>query len=438
MSISTTPTFNLKVVIKETGIAADTLRAWERRYGLPMPGRTPGGHRLYSQRDIEIVKWLMEKQREGMSISRAVDMWNELTASGQDPLPVPGSQKILPVADTNLDIIREQWLDACMAFDERTAEQVLNQAFAAHPLETVCVEVMQRGLQEIGEMWYRNEINIQQEHFTSALVQRRLDAMIAAAPPPNRPYTILVGCIAGDLHVFVPLLLTLLLRRRGFNVIYLGANVPALRFNEALQVVKPHLVILSTQLLQNANTLRKTAEELQVSGARVAYGGRIFNWLPDLRNRIPAYFLGDSVPEAMQTIEILITQDKPLQGIQPVSSKDVDLGNEFDASRLIIESQVIQEARALTIPSSVLGEAIHQLGKNLSSAISLGNLDFVSVEMEWIRGLLKEHNHDHKILEEFLKIYARAVDSVMGETGLPISSWLHRKFNGEIDTPSES
>ena len=84
--VSTTPAFNLKVVLKETGLAADTLRAWERRYGLPMPQRTAGGHRLYSQRDIETIKWLMKRQAEGLSISRAVDLWNEQLASGADPL----------------------------------------------------------------------------------------------------------------------------------------------------------------------------------------------------------------------------------------------------------------------------------------------------------------------------------------------------------------
>ena len=78
MSISSSPTYNLKVVIQETGIAADTLRAWERRYNLPTPKRSPGGHRLYSKRDIEIVKWLIARQNEGLSISRAVDLWNEL------------------------------------------------------------------------------------------------------------------------------------------------------------------------------------------------------------------------------------------------------------------------------------------------------------------------------------------------------------------------
>ena len=83
---STTPAFNLKVVLKETGLAADTLRAWERRYGLPTPERTAGGHRLYSQYDIETIKWLIKRQAEGLSISRAVDLWNEKLASGSDPL----------------------------------------------------------------------------------------------------------------------------------------------------------------------------------------------------------------------------------------------------------------------------------------------------------------------------------------------------------------
>ncbi len=264
MSISNTPTFNLKVVLKETGIAADTLRAWERRYGLPMPERTPGGHRLYSQHDIEIVKWLMAKQSEGLSISHAVDLWNELSASGQDPLPAPIEQTI-SIPSANLGAVRQAWLEACLDFNESAAEQVLNQAFALYPFETVCVEVLQHGLHEIGEMWYHAKSTVQQEHFTSALAQRRLDALIAAAAPPTRPQTILIGCTVNEQHTFTPLLFTLLLRRRGLKVVYLGANVPIQRFNETLQTIKPNLIILSAQQLQTANGLRETAEQLQVS-----------------------------------------------------------------------------------------------------------------------------------------------------------------------------
>jgi len=430
MSISTTPTYNLKAVIKETGIAADTLRAWERRYGLPMPDRTPGGHRLYSQRDIEIIKWLIAKQGEGLSISRAVDLWNELTESGQDPLPAPATQMVT-VSSANLDALRQQWLEACLVFDESAAEQVLNQAFATHPLETVCVEVLQRGLHEIGEMWYRSEATVQQEHFTSALAQRRLDALIAAAPPPTRPQTILVGCTTDEQHVFVPLLLSLLLRRRGLKVVYLGANVPIQRFNETLQSVKPHLIILSAQQLQTANGLRDTAAYLNANGGRVSYGGRIFNQVHELRNRIPAHFLGESIQEAIQSVETLLTSDVPLESIEPVDEQAKKLSSLFNHNQLMINMYALTETNKIGIPVEFSTIAIQQLGNNMKSALSLGNIDALRLEMEWIRGLLREHNQNTESLESFLLAYANSVDSAMGKSGQPISDWLRTQVNGK-------
>ena len=69
---STAPVFNTKAVARETGVPADTFRAWERRYGMPRPQRTPGGHRLYSERDIAIIRWLRDRTDEGVNISHAV------------------------------------------------------------------------------------------------------------------------------------------------------------------------------------------------------------------------------------------------------------------------------------------------------------------------------------------------------------------------------
>ena len=77
------PTFNMKVVVQETGLTPDTLRAWERRYGMPRPERTEGGHRLYSQYEIDMLKWLIVRQEEGLSISNAVDLWRRLEAEAR-------------------------------------------------------------------------------------------------------------------------------------------------------------------------------------------------------------------------------------------------------------------------------------------------------------------------------------------------------------------
>ena len=230
---SKAPTYNLKVVMKETGIKADTLRAWERRYGLPEPERTPGGHRLYSQYDTETIKWLQARQAEGLRINRAVDLWRSMQDSGQDPLLVLPLEEIKPpvvaselVSGETLNEMRENWIAACMVFDEPSAENILAQAFARYPLETVCLEILRKGLSEIGNRWYAGESTVQQEHFASSLAIRRLDALLAAAPAPTRKGRILIGCPPSENHIFSPLQLTLFLRQRGYDVVYLGANVP--------------------------------------------------------------------------------------------------------------------------------------------------------------------------------------------------------------------
>ena len=78
------PIFNLSAVVRDTGVKPDTLRAWERRYGLPEPQSTEGGHRLYSRRDIEIIKWLMAQREQGLGISKAVELWRQLEVAATD------------------------------------------------------------------------------------------------------------------------------------------------------------------------------------------------------------------------------------------------------------------------------------------------------------------------------------------------------------------
>src|SRR5688572_7067863 len=136
-----TPLYNLKAVIQETGLKPDTLRAWERRYGLPEPDRTSGGHRLYSQRDIEVLKWLIARQEEGLSISRAVELWRTLNAEGQDPLTMreytadarKQTLQTLVSGGESLNDLRSAWIDTCLAFDGQHAEALLAQAFALYP-----------------------------------------------------------------------------------------------------------------------------------------------------------------------------------------------------------------------------------------------------------------------------------------------------------------
>ncbi|MFN3742707.1 MAG: MerR family transcriptional regulator [Anaerolineales bacterium] len=428
--LSKTPAFNLKAVLKETGLAADTLRAWERRYGLPKPQRTPGGHRLYSQYDIETIKWLMARQAEGLSISRAVDLWNEHIASGLDPLANAAVQAASPLtaapADTSLDALRAGWLTACLHFDESRAEQTLNQAFAMFSVEAVCINILQRALAEIGELWYHNRASVQQEHFASALAMRRLDALLSAAPAPTRKETIIVGCPAGEWHAFTALLLSLFLRRRGWNVVYLGANVPNDRLAETAQTVRADLVILVAQILVTAASLQLAAQTLAAQNVRVAYGGRIFNLHPSLREKIPAHFLGETIEASVLEAEQLL-RSKP-----PIASKTFRISDEhlaahqfFTAKRAEIELTLKQLMPSLSISPGELESGIQHLGDNIAAALQLGDMSYVSGEMDWLKTLLQSHNRPRSELIHFMQRYAEAVNRHINGSGKPIVEWLN-------------
>ena len=433
MPFSKNPSFNLKVVLQETLLAADTLRAWERRYGLPKPQRTAGGHRLYSQYDIETIKWLLKRQEEGLSISRAIDLWNEHNAADVDPLDgfapstLPSAQTIPAIyipPNTNLDSMREKWVAACMKFSESGSDQVLNQAFSIFKVESVCVEILQKGMAEIGSRWYENKASIQQEHFASGLAMRRIDSLLSASPAPSRNQTVMVGCPANEWHTFTPMLLSLFLRRRGLNVIYLGANVPTEDFEQTVKMVHGKLVILVAQTLITAAALQTTAQALIDLRIPVGYGGKIFTLIPTLATNIPGYYLGDSIVASLDTVENLLqTKSKP-HSLTPISKDYAAAHQAFISERTQIESMTRSLAQSISIDSEELNTGIQFLGNNIIAALQFGNMEYLTNEVDWLKTLFEHHQRPLQKLSGFMKTYSHAIDKHLKERGSPIKIWL--------------
>ena len=439
MSLSITPVFNLKAVLIETGIKPDVLRAWERRYGLPMPQRTAGGQRLYSEYDVQIIKWLMARQADGLSISSAVEMWKHKSAQGLDPL-AEGQAALQAVqlarqpdfstsnAPANsIDELRSRWLAACLEFNESAAEQALHQAFALYPVEAVCTRVLQRGMVEIGAMWYENRASVQQEHFASALAVRRLDALLMASPAPIRPECVIVGCPADEWHTFTPLLMALLIRRRGYNVIYLGANIPASHFVETVQSVKASLVVLAAQHLSAAVSLQQSAVQIAARGGLVAFGGRIFSIHPDLVNRISGYYLGDHLEEAIDRVEGLLLS-RPVVRQAGGLSPEYELAlKAFTSRRSQLEAGLEQHLAGQAAGSEYFRNAHKYMGDAIVSALSLGNINYLDTEIEWLRVMVQGYQIPGDLLSAYLEMYSQFVDQTLAGQVPPLESWLQRQ-----------
>lgn len=423
------PSFNLKVVIQETGIKPHTLRAWERRYGLPQPKRTTGGHRLYSQRDIDIVKWLINRQEDGLTISRAVELWSTLQEKGEDPLGVAAyrSDDSFNDADkgSELGSLRQKWIDQCLKFDEVAAESILTQAFALFPVKTVCLEILQKGLSQMGDLWYENKATPQQEHFASALTIKRIVTLLAAAPEPTRIGRILIACPPKEEHTISLLLLFLLLRHRGWEVIYFGANTPLFRFESALEMIKPDLIVMAAQRLPTAASLLEVAQLLKEKGVSLAFGGRIFNLIPSLHHRIPGHFLGHDLEGAVSVISQILAFNPATPPVDAPSEAYQLAATAYRHKRALIETETWQLSTNPDLPYELMESTHMRLSEAITAALKLGELDYINVELNLDRKMVRNYGIPVDWQCGYFDAYYRAADKHLPNHGSLILNWLY-------------
>jgi methanogenic corrinoid protein MtbC1 len=302
VQLSAAPIFNTKAVAIETSVPPDTFRAWERRYGVPRPQRTQGGHRLYSERDIAIIRWLRDRTAEGMNISHAVLLLGNVL---EDDV-------VLPEATSNrsLDQMIGELTKALIGFDSTTAERIMSEAFSIHQFEKVLLELIQPTMVEIGDLWHNGQINIACEHFATEFIRRKLASLINIFEAVAMHETIVVACAPTELHDIGILYASLFLLRRGYRVVYLGARVPKTDLLEVIAKVKPAMVMISATTIDNVVSLIEVAHAVisQYPHVKFGYGGRIFNVNPELRNNMPGYFLGHDSRELVEQVSTVLAE----------------------------------------------------------------------------------------------------------------------------------
>ncbi len=301
------PIYNIKAVVEATGLTAATLRAWERRYGALTPGRTAGGYRLYSASDIATLQWLRLRVGEGLSISQALALLSRWP-KGVQPEPAVDRH-----ADSwqGMHEGREALLKALLVFDESRADRVLEEAFAVYSLESVAEHLVAPAMAQMGDLWHEGQVSTTAEHFASNYLRRKLDTIISAAPKPAGGGLIVLGCAPGDWHELGLQLIHLFLRRRGQNSLYLGQNVPVAQFVDEMERLRPAMVIIAAALPETVPGLVALGETLQTMRPPqplFAYGGRIFNVQPALRDGIPGIFLGESARSAADYVSALMAE----------------------------------------------------------------------------------------------------------------------------------
>jgi MerR family transcriptional regulator, light-induced transcriptional regulator len=217
---------------RRVSVSPELLRAWEKRYGLLSPHRTPAGYRLYSEEDEVRIRRMRQYLVRGYSAAEAARLAREEEAGQAARAPVP------------LDALGERLLLALDAFDDGGAHVTLDQMLATYELDVVLRDLLIPFLRRLGERWARGEVSVAQEHFASNVIGARLRGLARAWDIGPGPHAIL-ACPAGERHDLGLLSFGLALRERGWRITYLGADTPGPTLADAVAAVEPDVVVLS-------------------------------------------------------------------------------------------------------------------------------------------------------------------------------------------------
>jgi methylmalonyl-CoA mutase cobalamin-binding subunit len=243
-------------------------------------------------------------------------------------------------------------------------------------------------------------------------------------PAPTRPGRILAACPPHEEHVVGLLILTFLLRRRGWEVVYLGANVPVDRLETTVTATNPDLVLMAAQQLHSAATLREAGRALQREGRVLAYGGLIFTQVPALRGCIPGHYLGDSLESAARQMEALMTAPRRAPVSEPDCGAHVQALDHYAEQRILIESQVRDLIKGSAPAAEHLTIANQELSKNIAAALTLGSMNYMGTDVKWVEGLLSHHDLPSELLNDYLSAYHQAAEAQLDERGQPVVDWL--------------
>jgi MerR family transcriptional regulator, light-induced transcriptional regulator len=234
---------------RRVGVSTAVLRAWERRYGLLRPVRSPGGYRLYTAEDAERVARMRRGLDQGLSAAEAA------RAALVEARPSAG---LLEDAAARL-------LAAIHDYDDATVQAVLDDSFAAFGLEAVLRELILPTLAQVGREWEQGMLGISQEHFASNLIRARLLALARLWGRGGGPVALL-ACAPGEQHDISLLAFGLILRSHGWRILFLGADTPIATISEAAQSTQPAVTVLASfdpaRLEAESSAIRRLAKQV--------------------------------------------------------------------------------------------------------------------------------------------------------------------------------
>lgn len=239
--------FPIRLLSEKTHVGASTLRAWERRYGLLTPERTPKGHRLYSDSDVQRVLKILDLLQDGHSLPNIAEL---LSIENLPSIQADRSEH--SAQETALTVIWKDFLhktlDAVNDFSSERIDAIYNEASSLYPIDMVTEQLIEPALKLLGKEWQTHpEGGIAREHFYTSWLKNRLGARFHHAYSQARGARIICACAPGTYHEIGLMLFALSALSRGYRVLYFGSDLPLDQLEYVSRRSAAKAVVLSVQ-----------------------------------------------------------------------------------------------------------------------------------------------------------------------------------------------
>lgn len=219
---------------RQVGVSTDTLRAWERRYGLLKPRRTRGNARLYSSLDEARVRVMKRYIDQRIPPAQAA----QLSLSARFALKAGDGEE--PSAH-DIDQAGAEMRRALDTFDEVAADQALHRLLVEHSTSAVIRHVILPYLHDIGERWAGDHTTVTEEHFASNFLHFRLATLSRGWDRGLGPRALL-ACAPDEQHTIGLIAFGIALHQHGWRISYLGAATPTESLRRGAVKLEPELI----------------------------------------------------------------------------------------------------------------------------------------------------------------------------------------------------
>jgi DNA-binding transcriptional MerR regulator/methylmalonyl-CoA mutase cobalamin-binding subunit len=250
------------VAAQRSGVNPHVLRAWERRYRVVTPVRSEGGQRLYSDLDVERLRLLRRLTGRGHGIGQLAKLSNdELERILREEEPADEQQAPEATVEGRASGFRAAAVRAAQQLDATQLHAVLERAAVSLGVPVFLEQVATPAIREIGHGWQSGTLTVGQEHLATVVFRRILGWIIDTVEAGDEAPRLLVATPPGQMHELGALLAGAAAASEGWEVIYLGADLPASDVVAAAEQAGVQAVALSIVLpTENSNLLRNLTD----------------------------------------------------------------------------------------------------------------------------------------------------------------------------------